>query len=132
MTIQVNITPTGRMSLPADLRKRLGLSDGGAVFLEETADGVVLRTAGQAVAHARAIAKRYTQSRNDEASVGRSGLLVHDNRLDFNDRGNIATGESGRGRQAKGQGEGSEFGHDHAPFSTLTAAVSGNIAATVA
>src|SRR5690606_12689523 len=72
------------------------------------------------------------QSRNDEASVGRSGLLVNDNRLDFNDRGNIATGESGRSRQAQGQGEGSEFGHDHAPFSTLTAAVSGNIAETVA
>ncbi|RSU79038.1 AbrB family transcriptional regulator [Sphingomonas sp. S-NIH.Pt3_0716] len=69
MTIQVNITPNGRMSLPADLRKRLGLSDGGAVFLEETADGVVLRTAAQAVAHARAIAKRYTESRKGEAST---------------------------------------------------------------
>lgn len=75
MTIQVNITPTGRMSLPADLRKRLGLSDGGAVFLEETADGVVLRTAAQAVAHARAIAKRYTQSRNDEASA--AAFIAH-------------------------------------------------------
>jgi len=75
VTIQVNITPTGRMSLPADLRKRLGLSDGGAVFLEETADGVVLRTAAQAVAHARAIAKRYTQDRNDEASV--AAFIAH-------------------------------------------------------
>jgi len=75
VTIQVNITPTGRMSLPADLRKRLGLSDGGAVFLEETADGVMLRTAAQAVAHARAIAKRYTQSRNDEASV--AAFIAH-------------------------------------------------------
>jgi len=68
VTIQVNITPNGRMSLPADLRKRLGLSDGGAVFLEETEDGVVLRTAAQAVAHARAIAKRYTKDQADEAS----------------------------------------------------------------
>ena len=41
MTIQVNITPQGRMSLPADVRKRLGLTDGGAVFLEETSDGIV-------------------------------------------------------------------------------------------
>lgn len=69
MTIQVTITPNGRMSLPADLRKRLGLADGGAVFLEETEDGVVLRTAAQAVAHAQAIAKRFAKSRKDDASV---------------------------------------------------------------
>lgn len=69
MTIQVNITPNGRMSLPADLRKRLGLTEGGAVFLEETEDGVVLRTAAQAVAHAQAIAKRFTGQRKSEASV---------------------------------------------------------------
>lgn len=68
MTIQVNITPNGRMSLPADLRKRLGLAEGGSVFLEETADGVVLRTAAQAVARARAIARRFTEGKT-EASV---------------------------------------------------------------
>lgn len=50
------------MSLPADLRKRLGLMEGGAVFLEETGDGVVLRTAAQAVAHAQAIARRFAKS----------------------------------------------------------------------
>jgi len=68
MTIQVNITPNGRMSLPADLRKRLGLTEGGAVFLEETEDGVVLRTAAQAVARAQAIARRFTVNKRD-ASV---------------------------------------------------------------
>jgi len=68
MTIQVNITPNGRMSLPADIRKRLGLAEGGAVFLEETEDGVVLRTAAQAVARAQAIARRFTADRA-EASV---------------------------------------------------------------
>ena len=65
MTVQVNITPNGRMSLPADIRKRLGLADGGAVFLEETADGVMLRTAAQAVAHARALAKKFAENRDD-------------------------------------------------------------------
>lgn len=60
MTIQVPITETGRMNLPAPLRKRLGLSAGGTVFLEETEDGVVMRTAAQAVARAQALAKRYT------------------------------------------------------------------------
>ena len=68
MTIQVNITPNGRMSLPIEVRKRLGLTDGGQVFLEETEDGVVLRTAAQAVARAQALAKRYTANKAD-ASV---------------------------------------------------------------
>ena len=68
MTFQINITPSGRMSLPADVRKRLGLSGGGAVYLDETEDGVVLRTASQAVARAQALAKRYTGG-NPDASV---------------------------------------------------------------
>lgn len=68
MPIQVNITPNGRMSLPAALRKRLGLTKGGAAFLEETDDGVVLRTAAQAVARAKAIAQRFTEGK-PEASV---------------------------------------------------------------
>ena len=59
MTIQVNITPNGRMSLPAEIRKRLGLVDGGAIFLEETEDGIVMRTAAQAVVRAQALARQY-------------------------------------------------------------------------
>jgi AbrB family looped-hinge helix DNA binding protein len=68
MTIKVNITPTGRMNLPADIRKRLGLSDVGAVFIEETTDGIVLRTAAQAVSRAQAIAKEFSADKPD-ASV---------------------------------------------------------------
>ena len=68
MSFQVKITPNGRMSLPADLRKRLGLSDGGALIVEETSDGVILRTVAQSVAHARALARQYTADK-PEASV---------------------------------------------------------------
>ena len=68
MSVQVNITPNGRMSLPADIRKRLGLAEGGQVFIEETDDGVVLRTAAQAVARAQTMAKRFTAGK-PEASV---------------------------------------------------------------
>ena len=67
VTLQVTITPNGRMSLPAGLRKRLGLEGGGAVLIEETADGVILRTVTQAVARAQAIAKKYTD--HPDASV---------------------------------------------------------------
>ncbi|RYF24318.1 MAG: AbrB/MazE/SpoVT family DNA-binding domain-containing protein [Oxalobacteraceae bacterium] len=68
MTLQINITPNGRMSLPADVRKRLGLIGGGVIYLDETDDGVVLRTANQAVARAQALAKQYTGG-NPDASV---------------------------------------------------------------
>ena len=68
MTVQVSVTATGRMSIPADIRKRLGLAGGGAVYLDETEDGVVLRTAAQAVVRAQALAKRFTGG-NPDSSV---------------------------------------------------------------
>lgn len=60
MSIQVAVTASGRMSLPAGIRKRLGLTGGGAVYVEETSDGVVLRTVPQIVAHAQSLARRYS------------------------------------------------------------------------
>ena len=62
MKHQVNITASGRMSLPASIRKRLGLERGGAVLIEENEDGVTLRTVAQAVARAQAIAKKYSDA----------------------------------------------------------------------
>ena len=56
------------MSLPADVRKRLGLTDGGSIYLDETDDGIILRTASQAVTRAQALAKQYTGD-NPDASV---------------------------------------------------------------
>lgn len=68
MIVQVNLTANGRMSLPIDIRKRLGLEGGGAVLVEETDDGVVLRTVSQAVARAQAIVRKYTDG-NPDSSV---------------------------------------------------------------
>ena len=68
MTMQVKITANGRMSLPADIRKRLGLDGGGSVLVEETADGVVLRTIDQVVARAQALTREMTDG-NPDASV---------------------------------------------------------------
>lgn len=65
MALKVHITSNGRMSLPADIRKRLGLTGGGAVLLEATDDGVILRTAAQAVARSQALAKQYTGGHPD-------------------------------------------------------------------
>lgn len=68
MTVQISITPNGRMSLPADIRKRLGVAGGGALLIEETPDGLVLRTVAQSIAHAQALARKYTADK-PEASV---------------------------------------------------------------
>lgn len=70
MSLQMNITPNGRMSLPIEIRKRLGLEKGGAVLVEETPDGVVLRTVAQAVARAQALSKALTE--------GKQGTSVDD------------------------------------------------------
>ncbi|WP_030541214.1 AbrB/MazE/SpoVT family DNA-binding domain-containing protein [Sphingobium sp. DC-2] len=70
MTIQVNIAPNGRMILPADVRKRLGLADGGALLFEETPGGLILRTVAQSVAHARSLARKYTADKPDASVEG--------------------------------------------------------------
>lgn len=70
MTLQVNITPNGRMSLPIEIRRRLGLEKGGAVLVEETSEGVVLRTVAQAVARAQTLSKALTE--------GKAGTSVDD------------------------------------------------------
>ena len=57
MSTQVNVMPNGRMSLPADIRKRVGLAKGGVLVIEERDDGLVLRTIAQAVAHAQAMSR---------------------------------------------------------------------------
>jgi AbrB family looped-hinge helix DNA binding protein len=59
MTVQVTVTASGRMSLPADIRKKLGLAKGGAVFVDETPEGVMLRTTDQILARARALSMQY-------------------------------------------------------------------------
>lgn len=68
MTVRTAVTATGRMSLPADICKRLGLADGGTIIVEETTDGVMLRTVLQTVAHAQALSVRHTAG-NPDATV---------------------------------------------------------------
>ena len=68
MAYQLTVAANGRVVLPADVRRRMGLSEGGALLVEETPDGLILRTLEQAVAHAQALARRYTAD-NPNASV---------------------------------------------------------------
>ena len=55
MTVQAKITASGRISLPADMRRRLGLETGSNVVLEESDEGVTIRSTAQAVKRAQAL-----------------------------------------------------------------------------
>lgn len=66
MAIQCNIMPSGRMSLPINVRRPLGLEDGGIVLVKATDAGVLLRSMPQAVAQAQAAAQRYTNASVDD------------------------------------------------------------------
>jgi len=70
MALHVYVMPNGRMSLPADLRRRHGLVSGGQVIVEETEDSIVLRTVSQAVARAQALSRKLTD--------GKAGATVDD------------------------------------------------------
>lgn len=65
MTCHVNMTPNGRLSLPVEPRKRLGLAIGGPLLIDETEDGFVLRTVAQSVAHAQALMSQCTENSVD-------------------------------------------------------------------
>lgn len=60
MPYTVTMSQSGRINLPAPLRKKLGLVSGGALLVDETEHGLMLRTIPQSVAHAQALAQKYT------------------------------------------------------------------------
>jgi len=65
MGVHISISPNGRLSLPVAMRKRMGVHKGGDLVAEETEDGVILRTAAQAVARAQAIFRKHAAGRAD-------------------------------------------------------------------
>lgn len=63
MGIEVTVSPSGRLSIPADVRKRLGLERGGKLMLEESEHGLTLTTFDQRVRHAQALYRKYSAGR---------------------------------------------------------------------
>jgi AbrB family looped-hinge helix DNA binding protein len=61
--IRATVTPEGRLSLPAEVRKRHGLSTGGEVLIEDRGDAIVLRTLDQVVARAQELSRRLVEGR---------------------------------------------------------------------
>lgn len=65
MVAQVKISANGRVCIPADVRARLGLKDGDVLTLQETDDGVVLRSVDQAVRRAQAAFREMMEGKPD-------------------------------------------------------------------
>ena len=67
---RARVTAEGRLSLPAEVRRRHGLAEGGELLVEDLGDAIVLRTVPQAIARARKISAQLTR--------GRAGASVDD------------------------------------------------------
>ena len=70
MSARAKITPAGRLSLPADIRRRHGLAKGGEVLIEDRGSEIVIRTLSQAVARAQEISRKLM--------AGKQGASVDD------------------------------------------------------
>ncbi|MVZ97618.1 AbrB family transcriptional regulator [Sphingorhabdus sp. IMCC26285] len=70
MGIEIKVAANGRMVLPADVRKRLGLENGGKLMLNEGEFGLQLSSISQRVAKAQAF--------YEETSRGMPSFTVDD------------------------------------------------------
>ncbi len=55
--MKARVVPDDRVSLPAELRRKHGLAQGGEVIVEDTGDAIVLRTLDEVVAGAQALSR---------------------------------------------------------------------------
>jgi bifunctional DNA-binding transcriptional regulator/antitoxin component of YhaV-PrlF toxin-antitoxin module len=62
---KAQVSPSGRLSLPADFRKAVGLEKGGTVIVELDGNDIRVRTVQEAVARAQALARRLFSDRPD-------------------------------------------------------------------
>jgi len=68
--VKAKVMPDGRISLPAELRKKHGLAQGGEVIVEDAGDAIILRTVDQVVARAQALSRKLV--------AGKTGASVDD------------------------------------------------------
>lgn len=63
MGIEINVAANGRMVLPADVRKRLGLENGGQLVLNESEFGLELTNFRQRAKRAQALYKKHSEGK---------------------------------------------------------------------
>jgi AbrB family looped-hinge helix DNA binding protein len=76
------VSPSGRLSLPAEFRKALGLERGGKVLVELAGNEIRLRTVNEAVARVQARAKQVFAGK---PRVSSDDFLAH-RRLDWGEK----------------------------------------------
>jgi AbrB family looped-hinge helix DNA binding protein len=64
MGIQVKVSPSGRLSIPADVRKQLGLEKGGSLMLNVDEFGITLTNLQQRVAKAQSLYREYSKGKS--------------------------------------------------------------------
>ena len=69
-----HVSPSGRISLPAEFRKAVGLERGGNVIVDLDGCDIRIRTVQEAVAQAQAIARRLFA---DKPNVSADDFLAH-------------------------------------------------------
>jgi AbrB family looped-hinge helix DNA binding protein len=67
---RVKVSETGRLSIPADMRKAIGLEHGGDVVVELNGKEIHIRTVAEALARAQELTRR--------ALEGKPGFTVDD------------------------------------------------------
>jgi AbrB family looped-hinge helix DNA binding protein len=65
MGIQVKVSPSGRLSIPADVRKQLGLEKGGSLMLNVDEFGITLTNFQQRVAKAQSLYRELMNGKQD-------------------------------------------------------------------
>jgi AbrB family looped-hinge helix DNA binding protein len=63
MGIEINVAANGRMVLPADVRRRMGLENGGRLFLNESEFGLELTNFRQRAKRAQELYKKYSKGK---------------------------------------------------------------------
>jgi AbrB family looped-hinge helix DNA binding protein len=67
--VRAKVSESGRLSIPAELRRAIGLEHGGDVVVDLDGREIRIRTVAEAVAQAQALSRRLLGDRVAEASV---------------------------------------------------------------
>jgi AbrB family looped-hinge helix DNA binding protein len=87
MGIEIKVAANGRMTLPADVRKRMGLENGGNLMLKESDLGLELTNFRQRAKKAQSLYKKYSRGKDqltvdDLITQKRADAALEDAKLD--------------------------------------------------
>ena len=87
MGIDIKVAANGRMTLPADVRKRMGLENGGNLILKESDLGLELTNFRQRAKKAQVLYKKYSRGKqqftvDDLIAQKRADAALEDAKLD--------------------------------------------------